>query len=226
LNHLYIIGAGGVGSFLTPVLCKLHGPHDLTVIDGDTLEQKNLDRQLFDEDSIGHEKSHSMAKLYGCQSVHGWYFDGLIELDPSDWLLVCVDNHPARKSALESCDSYGCKAILGGNETTSAEAFLYQREWKGSKLDPRVYYPEINTSTTGDPMRIAAGCTGEAQEQNRQLVTANFMAAALMGHLFMAWAIEGRKLDKEARQHLPFHLVQNLTSTITKKVIEYELAKD
>lgn len=221
MNHLYIIGAGGVGSFLTPVLCKLHGPHALTVIDGDTLEQKNLDRQLFEEEHIGQNKAEAMSGIYACRFMPEWYFDGLLELEESDWLLVCVDNHPARRSALESCDSYGCKAILGGNETTSAEAFYYQRDWKGTRLDPRVYYPEIQTSTAGDPMRAGAGCTGEAQEANRQLVTANFMAAALMGHLFMAWAIEARKLNKEARGYLPFQLMQNLSNTQTRKVIDH-----
>jgi hypothetical protein len=204
------------------VLCKLSGPQNITVIDGDTLEEKNLDRQLFKGSDIGKDKAEALFDVYGFNSYKSeWYFDGLIELEVSDWLLVCVDNHPARKSALESCDQYGCRAIIGGNETTSSEAFYYQRDWKKTPLDPRVYYPEISTSTTGDPMRASAGCTGEAQEQNRQLVTANFMAAALMGHLFMVWAIEARKLDKETKLHLPFQLNQNLSGNTAKKVIDY-----
>jgi molybdopterin/thiamine biosynthesis adenylyltransferase len=221
MNHLYIIGAGGVGSFLCPVLCKLAGHEHLTVIDKDLLEEKNLDRQLFPPSMIGASKAEALASTYQCEGVKDWFFDGLIELSDTDWLLVCVDNHPARKAALESCDHYGCRAIIGGNETTSAEALYYHPDWRGGPLDPRSYYPEIKTATAGDPMRASAGCTGQAQEQNRQLVTANFMAAALMGHLFVVWALESTKLNKEARQHLPFHLTQNLSQNQTRKVIEY-----
>lgn len=207
----YIIGAGGGGSWLCPSLCLLQGPENITVIDGDTLEEKNLNRQLYTAEHIGFPKADALAEKYGCQSKSDWYFTGLLDLDPRDWLLVCVDNMPARKSALESCDHFKCKAIFAANETNSAEAYLYIPEWKDTPLDPRVYYPEINTITTGDPRSAAIGCTGEAQVANRQLVSANFMSAALVQHLYVAWAIEGRKLDREARQFLPFKLVANLS---------------
>lgn len=232
MDNFYIVGAGGVGSFLCPVICKLVGPQHVTIIDGDKLEHKNLDRQLFNPDDVGQNKARALSALYDCGCLEGWYFDGFIgsrdgiPLTESDWLLVCVDNHPARKAALESCDSYGCRAIFGGNETTSSEAFLYQQDWKGSKLDPRVYYPEINTSTTGDPMRVAAGCTGQFQEQNRQLVTANFMAAGLMGHLLMVWHLEAPKLNKETREYLPFHLTQNLSRNENKIIKDHATKKD
>mgnify|MGYP000856154200 CR=1 FL=1 len=61
----------------------------------------------------------------------------------------------------------------------SAEAYYYRRRWKGTARDPRVYYPEINQDRSGDPRATSIGCTGEVQNQNRQLVSANLMAAAL-----------------------------------------------
>jgi molybdopterin/thiamine biosynthesis adenylyltransferase len=207
----YIEGAGGGGSWLCPTICMLTGPDNVTVIDGDTLEEKNLNRQLYTQDDIGKNKADALAARYGCQSRPEFYYLGLIELDPRDWLLVCVDNMPARKSALESCDHYGCKAIFAANETNSAEAYLYLPEWKDSPLDPRVYYPEINKDATGDPRARAMGCTGEAQVATRQLVSSNFMSAALAQHLFVAWAIEARKMDAEARKFLPHKLAANLS---------------
>jgi hypothetical protein len=55
------------------------------------------------------------------------------------------------------------------------------------------------------------GCTGEAQVATRQLVSSNFMSAALAQHLFVAWAIEARKMDAEARKFLPHKLAANLS---------------
>jgi molybdopterin/thiamine biosynthesis adenylyltransferase len=207
----YIIGAGGGGSWLCPSLCMLRKPENVTVIDGDTLEEKNLNRQLYTEEQIGFNKAQALAEQYHCEFNPAYYYTGLIQLDPRDWLLVCVDNMPARKAALESCDHFNCRAIFAANETNSAEAYLYLPDWKGTPLDPRVYYPEINTDVRGDPRAAAIGCTGVAQEAVRQLVSSNFMSAALLQHLYVAWAIEAKKLDREARQYLPFKLVANLS---------------
>ena len=214
----YIIGAGGGGSWLCPTVCMLVGFRNVTVLDGDTLEEKNLNRQLYKAEDIGNNKAEALCCLYGCAAIPKFYYTGLLNLDPRDWLLVCVDNMPARKSALESCDHFGCRSIFAANETNSAEAYLYLPEWKDTPLDPRVYYPEINTDVQGDPRAAAMGCTGEAQEVTRQLVSSNFMSAALVQHLYVAWAIEAPKLDEEARQHLPFKLVANLSKLESYKV--------
>lgn len=123
---------------------------------------------------------------------------------------------PARKAALQSCDHFQCRAVFAANEVNSAEAYLYLPDWKDTPLDPRVYYPEILTETRGDPMASAMGCTGEAQAATRQLVSANFMSAALAQHLYVAWAIEGRKLDREARAFLPHRLAANLSKLETR----------
>ncbi len=52
MSKIYIIGAGGVGSWLTPAMCMLIKPEDITIVDGDKLEDKNLNRQLFNEEDI------------------------------------------------------------------------------------------------------------------------------------------------------------------------------
>ncbi len=218
MKHIYIIGAGGVGSWLTPAICLLKNKNDVTVIDADILEKKNLNRQLFTDSEIGLSKADALSKKYGCKFVGSWFTNGLLDLHKSDWLLVGVDNHTARKAALEACDDHGCKAIIGANETTSAEAFYYQPDWKGSPLDPRTYYPEINTDSSGDPRAAAIGCTGEAQEVNKQLVSANFMAAALMQHLFVIWNLERPKMPVELVPHLPYQIISNLTAYVVNKI--------
>ena len=215
---IYIIGAGGVGSWLTPSICLLKNPEDVCVIDGDKLEAKNLNRQLFTPDDIGLSKAEAISKKYRCSFRDGYYSHGMMDMSRSDVILGCVDNNPARSAILQSCDSFGCKAIFGANEVTSAEAYYYEPSFQGKGSDPRSYIPEITEDHTADPRHATIGCTGEAQQANRQLVSANFMAAALMQHLYVIWLMERKKMDKEVLPHLPYRIVQNLTAYETHKL--------
>lgn len=215
----YIIGAGGVGSWVAPALCLLIGKDNVVIVDGDELEKKNLNRQLFDASQVGQNKAAALADKYGCDFIAKWYSFGLMQHEPSDRLLVCVDNHPARLAALMACDYEGCSGIFAANERTSAEAYCYQPTWRGTNLDPRVTDPSMLTDRTGDPQAAAIGCTGEAQEREPQLVTANLMAASLALHLYVVWYLEARKLSPEAMPHLPHKLVQNLTRSESFKSI-------
>lgn len=209
----YIIGAGGVGSWVAPALCLLVGPKNVCLIDGDVLEKKNLNRQLFEPDQVGQNKAEALAVKYGCDFIAKWYSFGLLEHTRDDRLLVCVDNHPARLAALMACDFEGCSGIFAANETHSSEAYFYQPPWRSSNLDPRITDPTMLTDRSGDPQAGAAGCTGEAQAQNPQLVTANLSAASLALHLYVVWYLEARKLARDTLPHLPHKLVQNLTKS-------------
>ena len=62
----YIIGCGGVGSAIVPSFCLLRTPDEVTLIDGDTIERKNLNRQMFDAGQIGMNKARALAGRYGC----------------------------------------------------------------------------------------------------------------------------------------------------------------
>ena len=166
----YIIGCGGVGSAIVPSFCLLKPPAEITLIDGDTLETKNLNRQMFDARQVGMNKAEALAARYRCRFIPEWFASGKIRHQRNDWLLCLVDNHRTRLEALEVCDEAGCQAIVAANETHSSEAYYYRRTWRGTNRDPRVYYPEINTDSSGDPRATSIGCTGEAQVANRQLV--------------------------------------------------------
>lgn len=220
--NIYIIGVGGVGSWLAPAIILLTSKEQVTLIDGDRLEDKNLDRQLFNESDINKFKSEALAEQRGCKAVNQWFCEGLMRFSAQDWLLVCVDNHPARRAALGECDRWGCKAIFAANETHSSEAYLYRREWRDSELDPRVYIPEILTDKSNDPRRAAIGCTGEAQQENPQLVTSNCMAAALAGKLFSLWHFEAPKVSKSTQESLCFKFVSNLNKMESFKVSDFK----
>lgn len=211
----YIIGCGGVGSAIVPSFCLLKSPADITLIDGDTIERKNLNRQMFDAGQIGKNKALALAGKFGCHALPEWFSRGKLRLYRNDWLLCLVDNHRTRLEAIEVCDDIGCQAIFAANEMHSAEAYYYRRAWKGSPRDPRVYYPELLTDRSGDPRAAAIGCTGEAQESNRQLVSANLMAAALAEHLFVLWHLKAPRMDRETIERLPHKFAANLSKLET-----------
>jgi hypothetical protein len=207
----YLIGCGGVGSAIVPSFCLLTKAGDITLIDGDVIERKNLDRQMFDAGQIGLNKAQALAAKFGCHFLPEWFARGKLRLYRTDWLLCFVDNHRTRLEALESCDESGCQAVFAANETHSSEAYYYRRTWKDTARDPRVYYPELLTDRSDDPRPAAIGCTGEVQENNRQLVSANLMAAALAEHLFVLWHLKAPRMDRDTVERLPHKLVANLS---------------
>jgi hypothetical protein len=218
MKQIFIIGAGGVGSWLTPAMCLLTDQSAVTVIDGDKLEEKNLNRQLFSIDDCEKFKAEVLAKYYNCGFINRFYTHGSIAVDRGDWLLCAADNNLARKAVLMTVDETGAQAILGCNERLSSEAYYYRRDWKGTHLDPRKYYPEIETDDSNDPRSAAIGCTGLAQKETPQLVSANFAAASHMMHLYALWAMERPKMNREAAEHLPHQIIQNMTSVkVVKK---------
>lgn len=210
-GDIYIIGCGGVGSWLTPALTLLTNPKQIVLVDADVLEEKNLDRQLFKNEDIGRMKAEALAERYQCRHVTEWFCEGMKDYHEEDWIISCVDNHIARRGALAECDRHGCQAIFAANETHSASAFYYQREWKDTSIDPRVYHPEILTDRSNDPRRRAIGCVGEAQRDNPQLVTSNSLAASLAGHLFALWHLKASKFSKKTILKLPYYLIANMT---------------
>lgn len=215
-GNVYIIGCGGVGSWLTPSVALLIGAERLRLIDGDKLEEKNLNRQLFSTSDLGKFKAESLAiryKLPPFSYLNEWYAAGKIDHDPEDMLVSCVDNNAARMAVLMECDRCNCCAIIAANETFSSEAYYYRPEWSGTGLDPRVFYPDIKEERGNDPARRSAGCTGAIQQENPQLVSANYMAGGLAQHLFVFWFMEFPKNQWTEAQmgNLPFHYRANMT---------------
>jgi hypothetical protein len=188
MSHL-IIGAGGTASWLVPLLKRtLPLKSEITVIDGDILEVRNLDRQLFDSSYVGWNKAEALAETYSIKwesyylERDSWILTGGYST-PYSCLWCCADNHIARKLCLDLVDEgQAALAIIGGNEYNDSEAYPYLSAWKGTTGDPRIYYPELLTDASNDPTNPS--CQGVNQAQNRQLALANYLSAGFMVHLY------------------------------------------
>lgn len=116
--HLCLVGTGGTGSWLAPHLVRLarflRETRDLevevTFVDPDVVEMKNVFRQNFGEADIGGKKAELLALRYAAPwgvpiHVHTERFDkGMIHFEYGDLdvIIGCVDNAAARRSMADA----------------------------------------------------------------------------------------------------------------------------
>lgn len=115
--HVVVIGLGGTGGYLFPNLARLvyqlnkEGRKDilLTAVDGDVIEEKNINRQNFFFPDLGKNKADLMTsrhgKLFGMQfgTVKSYIEDEqmlkdiIFQDDRFPIVVSCVDNHKTRQ---------------------------------------------------------------------------------------------------------------------------------
>lgn len=219
MKHPLIIGAGGVASYLLPVLLKTFRPEALTIVDKDILEERNLDRQMFRKEDIGKSKAQALVEIIDYNNAYGsnptiireWFTDMLDLPEGIDCIICVADNHLARKHALERADALRIPCFIGGNEYLDNEAYAYYPHWKNGPGDPRIRYPEIVTTDGEDS---PAACTGTAQQSSPQLAVANIGCAAKLLHLLWVWTRfipANPTLTPESINALPYELFTGLS---------------
>lgn len=108
-----IAGCGGVGSFAIEALAR-SGVGKLVLIDMDTVEETNINRQLCAlESTVGQAKTEVLKERIADINPHakvvihtGWYDanlnDWLLEQKP-DFVLDCIDSIPSKKDLIRFC---------------------------------------------------------------------------------------------------------------------------
>jgi hypothetical protein len=172
-----VIGCGGTGSQLIPDLVRafkfgnnVYDGTDITLVDGDFVESKNIERQNFISRDIGKNKAEVLAKRYGQvfgipvkfldknltnvyeikrlfeRSDHGYrsHRDGYLSL-----IITCADNHYLRKNvhrAISSLDQH-ILWIDSGNEDTFGQVVCGFQPAYSRLVDPyRSGTVDTNTS--------------------------------------------------------------------------------
>jgi len=97
-RKVLVIGAGGIGSFLIPLLDKVE-LYDITVADPDIVEKKNLPYQNFNSVNIGENKALVMEYNYKT-TKKAIKFPILTEkqMKGYDLVICCVDNLSVRRT--------------------------------------------------------------------------------------------------------------------------------
>ena len=114
---IYIIGAGGIGSYLAGHINKLLNCNQLddcnfTFFDDDVVETKNILYQNFEPSDVEDKKIEALMFKY--PMIQGYKDMRVIEvntLSNLDLLVLCADNNKIRKLAYEAYNKLGTKFI-------------------------------------------------------------------------------------------------------------------
>lgn len=125
--HLLLVGCGGTGSHLAQALARLAShvrdgggqPPVLTFVDGDTVEPKNVGRQLFSRADIGHNKAQVLAARFG--AVFGLKITAVPEMLGGDFFTT-----RGRELFEGSTGSGPLRVAIGAVDTAAARGELHR----------------------------------------------------------------------------------------------------
>lgn len=96
-RKVLVIGAGGIGSFLIPLLDKVE-LYDITVADPDKVETKNIPYQNFQQTDVGDNKALVMKDHYSLSKAIVYPILTEKQMKGYDLVICCVDNLGLRRT--------------------------------------------------------------------------------------------------------------------------------
>jgi molybdopterin/thiamine biosynthesis adenylyltransferase len=187
-NRVYLIGLGGIGSNLVRPLAQLlsyanaNVGFDLTLIDGDKVEEKNLARQFFDEADLGRNKSEVFAEKVRLPGVRIDYFpyylskDNVRMLQNKSIVILAVDNNQTRNLVQEHCLSLKDVVLVnGGNEDWDGDVTVFHNN-NGEEILPPIWEGQDGIRNPSD-LHPSEHCTHH-YESAPQLLCTNFAVAS------------------------------------------------
>ena len=189
--NIKIIGLGGIGSILVERLCKflnysqVDTNFNVTLIDGDEYEDKNLERQEFTRLGDKAEIKASELKVKYLNLMFDYVIDyintdtisGVIK--EKDIIFLCVDNHKTRMVVSNYCKTLNDIILFsGGNELTDGNVQIFIRKG-GVDLTPDLcaYHPEIENPSDKSPDEMSCE---ELSKSEPQLYFTNLSVATIM----------------------------------------------
>lgn len=194
-DSVFVIGVGGTGSHLIGPLLQLMQFHpdgctDIVVIDGDSYEESNANRQVFNLDHQGENKAVATVNRLGhpdLQAVAAYIneesFSKLlakkVKKRSNILIITSVDNHATRKAIIDSLDNnkYQNFVLLSpGNAFSTGQVITYIK-YKNQVigLHPYEKYPDMNHPDDHIPGTVD-GCEA-LMNSSPQLILANMAAA-------------------------------------------------
>lgn len=210
--HIFVLGAGGTGTYFikefSRYIASLKNPpveKRMYIMDGDTVEAKNLDRQAFLMEDVGLKKSSVIAGVVNQSLFDGslmeWvslpsYLTDLAQLsvlpssneaETKEWfagngylnipfIISCVDNHAARLLLEEYFEKQAnCILFDSANEFDNGEC-VFAAKMAGKVISPvRSYY--FPDIKTGDLRPVTEMSCTELNAVAPQHIFTNMYAA-------------------------------------------------
>lgn len=203
-----VVGCGGTGGYVIPPLARLICVHNsgetalgakrrLILIDGDDVEQKNLERQHFIKSDLGRNKAEAMASRYSAAlgmeiGVIPEYLESADVLTThlmSGVVIGCVDNNASRRVIHEwfsaDTDHRGRFWIDSGNEEAAGQVvcgymppkYEFGRRNEFSLPSVAEVYPSLLRGELKFNSQLSCAEMAESSPQN---MMTNVTAAALV----------------------------------------------
>lgn len=205
-RNIVVVGCGGTGSHIIPHLIRLvstikNNYYQITFIDGDVVEEKNLIRQHFIQADVGKNKAEALAGRYSAAfgvpigfrdkyMEHYGDFQKLIDNGNHTLIISCVDNIKTRAMIKDLINSWFSVTnwIDCGNEEMTGQVvfsarhpdFIYKHIVAGKYTMPNVFdlYPDLYTKLTTDKFSSQLSCA-EMAVSSPQHGFVNLTAATL-----------------------------------------------
>lgn len=162
MRKVLVIGAGGIGSFLIPLLNKVE-MYDITVADPDKVETKNLTYQNFTEEDVGMNKAVVMGQYQSVESSIQFPILTEKQMRGYDLVICCVDNIGLRRTM------YNCKDL----KWLDLRAQGRNAAMVSYTADPKMY----DTLLAGEERSFS--CQGDSWDGSNKGV--HFMQVAIAG---------------------------------------------
>lgn len=201
---VFVLGAGGTGSWLAAFLDKMSLNNNVIIMDGDIVESKNVLRQNFKKKDVTKQKAEVVAKSNTMSYVHGYItdtsiFHQLLTEFPEGtvpMLIGCLDNNASRKIAHNFVNEVPEAVwIDGGNAERHGQAYVCIKE-DGQIVEgfesPIDIEPAFQ-NFEGDERRPDQISCAEQSESAPQNVTANVTSANVLFNI-MAIFLNGGAL--------------------------------
>lgn len=152
-----VVGCGGLGGYVINALARF-GVGSLTLIDGDSFSESNLNRQLFaTAGSLGKNKATACAEMLSESGLHTGATARPVMLSPEnadlliaghDIVMDCLDNIPIRRLLSESCERLDIPLVHGAISGLYGQAACI---FPGDRLFDKIY-PSDDAVIFGSPV--------------------------------------------------------------------------
>ena len=212
IKSITIVGIGGTGAQVARIVGRIvydmqrsrkHTPQ-IVLIDPDTVEEKNVGRQLFSPSMLGKHKAEAVGKMLNLAlglDVR-WIPDAVdpvrhFERYGSNLVISCVDNHEARK-AIHQINGV---ILGGGNHENSGQVCIgncddleqmhrnldgrdgkYAYLPKEGLLFPQLLQPE--PVTEGPTVMTNVSCAELVMEGSQHLLVNDWMASVMGSYIY------------------------------------------
>lgn len=236
-NRLVFIGLGGIGSWLVEPVCRYFTGvcHTVTLVDGDSIENRNLERQAFSAGEISSFKAHSLlarmrtifpGRAFSALPVYVGRGNVSSVILNGDAVFVSPDNHEARRVvAAEAKQKDSIAVFTAGNELYDGSVHVYLKT-SGIEMsrDFMQRHPEAI-----DPLdNVRDGCGAAIDRGAVQLIAVNFLMAALvMMGVHMVFKYGSLRSVDETWGAIPQELYGSLDGKVrASMVLQQTLAKE